>query len=191
MCPRKFKGLFPAASLLFCGSSFAQSAADKICAEVPCRPEQTVTLDIDAERYMEAPIGGTPYAYERSISLFPGDEFSVRARIEDGEIQSLSYEPDGSNGDDTIRVSFEQAKEFEDGIGMRLIVTNPFDRHLRYEAYIQTPEGEEYDYTSSCPVNPGISTVEQWPYPIIHLVMTDVRLLPIPKEGDDGTIVCE
>ena len=191
MFPRKFKVPFLAVSFLVGASSFAQPATDGICAEVACRPEQTVTLDVDAEHYIELPVGGTPYAYERFISLFPGDEFSVRARIVDGEIQSLSFQTDGSVADNSIGVSFSQGKEIGDGLGMLLIVTNPFDRYLRYAAYIQTLDGEEYGYTSSCPVGPGISTVEQWPYPIIHLVMADVRLLPAPEDGDDGTIVCE
>ena len=66
------------------------------------------------------------------------------------------------------------------------LISNPFDRYLRYEASIENAETQQVQYTSSCPVGPGLKSFETWPYPIIQLAMTKIRLLR--QDTAEGTI---
>jgi len=55
---------------------------------------------------------------------------------------------------------------------------------------METEGGEDFQYASSCPVQPGLMTCEEWRYPVVHLMMTEVRL-EIDYDPAAGDIICE
>jgi hypothetical protein len=87
------------------------------------------------------------------------------------------------NPDRTMTFDFQQSPELGDGTHMMLVVSNPFDRHIRYRLGMMTPNSEKIYATSNCPVGPKIKVIEHWPHPIFQLVFTDMKL--VDKETDD------
>ena len=59
-----------------------------------------------------------------------------------------------------------------------LVVTNPFDKRVKYHAGMMLPTGDKLLKTSSCPVlGGGRMAFESWPNAIFQLVLFDFRLL--------------
>jgi len=165
-----------------------EPSLDAICALTYCRPAKTITVNIDPDSFKEIETGGTPIAYGTDINVYSGESVHVEAMMMDGEIKSLQLVDDVANPEITISIRFGP---MEDGnFDSMLVIENPFDELLRYEAYISVPNQSDFVYTSSCPVGPKTSTYEHWPYAVFHLVMTNVRLLPVPT-GDEYEITCE
>ena len=173
------------------GIAFGDSelSQEEICSMTTCREEGVAQVWLAGNRYVEIQLEGSAIAYDANISLYPGDKYSIEADFSEGQISNLRPALAESTKN-TISVSFEQEVEESGQIQTYLLVHNPFDYPLRYEAYMETEGGEEYQYTSSCPVQPGLITYEQWQYPVVHLMMTEVRLLT-DYDAAAGGIVCE
>jgi len=161
----------------------------EICSITTCREEGVAQVWLAGNRYVEIQLEGSAIAYDANISLYPGDKYSIEADFSEGQISNLRPALAESTKS-TISVSFEQEVEESGQIQTYLLVHNPFDYPLRYEAYMETEGGEDYQYTSSCPVQPGLMTYEQWQYPVVHLMLTEVRLLT-DYDPAVGGIVCE
>jgi|GEM_PF-3185570 len=166
-----------------------EHSQEEICSSTTCREEGVAQVWLAENRYVEIQLEGSAIAYGANISLYPGDKYSIEADFSEGQISSLRPALAKSTKN-TISVSFEQEVEESGQIQTYLLVHNPFDYPLRYEAYMETEGGEEYQYTSSCPVRPGLMTYEQWQYPVVHLMMTEVRLLT-DYDAAAGDIICE
>jgi hypothetical protein len=67
-----------------------------------------------------------------------------------------------------------------------LSIHNPLQRFLSYKAFLQRPETDSWEYTSSCPVLSHRSGIEHWPYSLSSLKLTAFSPLP---ESDQ--ITCE
>jgi len=162
---------------------------EEICDVTTCREAGVAQVWLAGNRYVEIQLEGSAIAHKANISLYPGDKYSIEADFTEGQISNLRPALKKTTKS-TISVSFEQEVEESGQIQTYLLVHNPFDYPLRYEAYMETQGGEEYQYTSSCLVQPGLMTYEQWEYPIVHLVMTEVRLLMDYDPIVDG-VYCE
>ena len=173
-------------SIAFGESELSQ---EEICSITTCREAGVAQVWLAGNRYLEIQLEGSTIAHEANISLYPGDKYSIEADFTEGQISNLRpalAETEKS----TISVSFEQEIEESGQIQTYLLVHNPFDYPLRYEAYMETEGGDEYQYTSSCAVQPGLMTYEQWQYPVVHLMMTQVRLLTDYDPAVSG-VICE
>ena len=177
---------------LICASLWAvaeELGEEHVCTQAYCRDPATISLRLDKMTVMDFEVEGVPVAFGRNVNLFPGEDFAVSVTIEDGGIKTLHYDPNATSPKDAISLRFFQDEE--EPFGMMLVVKNSFEKHLRYEAFIALPEQDGFIYTSSCPVGPGLSTYESWPYPISHIVLTNVHF--IEPEEDDGDVAfsCE
>ena len=169
--------------------SDSERSQEEICSITTCREEGVAQVWLTGNRYVEIQLEGSAIAYDANISLYPGDKYSIEADFSEGQISNLRPAL-AETTKSTISVSFEQEVEESGQIQTYLLVHNPFDYPLRYEAYMETEGGEDYQYTSSCPVQPGLMTYEQWQYPVVHLMMTEVRLLT-DYDPAAGGVVCE
>lgn len=160
-----------------------------VCEQAYCREPVTVTLRLDEETVMDFQVEGIPIAFERDVNLFVGESANLSVETENGEIRSIAYEPDSSQDDGEIAVRFSQSDE--EPFGMMLVVENSLDQFIRYKAFIAVPNHEGFSYTSSCPVGPGMSSYESWPYPISHIVMADVHFIEIDMDDGAVEISCE
>ena len=172
-----------------CRTVADELSQEAVCAQVYCRALATITLRLDKDTAMDFDVGGIPVAFERDVNLFPGEAVELTVTIENGEIKSLNYDPDSFDSRKVISVRFSQNDE--EPYGMMLVVKNPFERYLRYEAFLAVPNRDGFAYTSSCPVGPGMSTFESWPHPISHIVLTNIHLVDSTQDGDSIEITCK
>lgn len=163
----------------------------QICEITHCRENQTIIIASTDGRLIEVDISGLPVVLDGTVNIYPSEKLAVEVTVTDEEISDLTFVENASNPDRTITIEFYQDKKLGDGYGMMLIVNNPFDRYLRYEAFIENVEKQEFEYTSSCPVGPGLTSYEIWPYPIIHLALTKFRLLPKDATEGEVSLACE
>jgi len=66
---------------------------------------------------------------------------------------------------------------------MMLRITNPFLKAYRYRMSILRVENiENYTATSTCRVQPGLTSYETWPYAILRVIITDVTFITNENE---------
>lgn len=58
-----------------------------------------------------------------------------------------------------------------------LMVSSTLAEAVKFDLYVST-DGEQFTYTSSCGVTPGISSFEMWEKPVTHFAMGNPRVLP-------------
>lgn len=58
-----------------------------------------------------------------------------------------------------------------------LMVSSTLAEAIKFDLYVST-DGEQFTYTSSCGVTPGISSFEMWEKPVTHFAMGNPRVLP-------------
>lgn len=58
-----------------------------------------------------------------------------------------------------------------------LMVSSTLAEAVKFDLYFST-DGEQFTYTSSCGVTPGISSFEMWEKPVTHFAIGNPRVLP-------------
>ena len=133
-------------------AAVAQADSSKQCGAMPCRSN------------------GAPYVTDKgAILIFPGEQFVIAFRIESGRIVSAEPNPIGGRTSNAIEVNFKEI----DG-GMMLTLANHLPSTIKYDAIMKAPD-DKLVYTSSCPIDAGLSSFEHWPHPIKFLALTNFR----------------
>ncbi|HKP26261.1 MAG TPA: hypothetical protein VJV39_20505 [Dongiaceae bacterium] len=57
---------------------------------------------------------------------------------------------------------------------MMLTVANNLSKTVKYDATMKAPD-DRMVYTSSCPVDAGLSNFESWPHPVKFLELSNFR----------------
>lgn len=175
------------AGLLFC-----LLASTRLCAQTPTpagttpetfRDPFTVKFQFDDKRKVEQPYDKTPYVSEKTIYVFPGEEFGINLRREGEQIAEVYYQPDLKMTD--VKFKFEVQKLGKQSMMMLTIKSN-LDKTLVMEAWMLLPEYKEPVKTSIAPVWPHLMAIETWPQPILKLELKNLRFAPAPK-GLAGT----
>lgn len=58
-----------------------------------------------------------------------------------------------------------------------LMVSSTLTEAVKFDLYVSL-DGEQFTYTSSCGVTPGISSFEMWEKPVTHFAIGNPRVLP-------------
>jgi len=58
-----------------------------------------------------------------------------------------------------------------------LMISSTLAEAVKFDLYVST-DGEQFTYTSSCGVTPGISSFEMWEKPVTHFAIGNPRVLP-------------
>lgn len=119
-----------------------------------------------------------PYVSEKTISVFPGEEFGVNIKREGEEILEVSYQPDLKKAD--VKFKFE-VQQLGKRSAMMLTTHNELDETLVMEGWMLLPGYKESVKTSLVPVWPHLMGVETWPQPILKLELKILRLTAPPK----------
>jgi hypothetical protein len=130
-------------------------------------------LAIDAERYYEGTTPGTPYVHDEIVNVYPGDHFFVAAELRDGKLRGLHYSEAAPAQGQSIELAFSQQVTSKTEHMMLLTIKSTFDVPIRYRAGMHPIEADRLLKTSTCPVRPGASVYESWPFPIDQLLLTD------------------
>lgn len=164
---KKMLFLIIALNTLFC---FAQN--DK-----PDREEFTLELPVDKVHFYTLDVAKSPYFVQPTLlQIYPGEKLNVQAEMKDGNIASMKVVKDNLHPERTITMSFEYEKQEDGGTYMMLVVNNPFDKPLHYEALMYTPKSNAWATTSILDVMPKIAGEETWPHPIVSLTLFNWKL---------------
>ena len=156
----------------------------EICTMVTCRMEPH-ELRLRAE-------GGSlvtttdllPYVHDGTVVLYPGESVTVDFAADGSMIDMPRFARLASAGDAvgmpsdaraSVTLNFSQTDGKPD---MLLVLKSSLGFAVKYDAYmyVPTPNGVESGYTSSCPLNAGLSATEHWPHAIMMIVLTNFRL---------------
>lgn len=132
--------------------SAKQTDSSKQCGAMPCRSN------------------GEPYVTgDGAIVIFPGETFVIAFAVESGKIVGAQPNPVGGSLSNAVEVSLKQVDS-----GMMLTVANNLSKAVKYDATMKAPD-DRMVYTSSCPVDAGLSNFESWPHPIKFLELSNFR----------------
>jgi len=120
-----------------------------------------VKFQFDNKHKVERRFDKTPYVSEKTIHVFPGEEFGITVRREGEEIIEVSYQPDLKKAD--VKFKFEVHKLGKNSM-MMLTIQSYLDKMLVMEAWMLLPEYQEPVKTSLAPVLPphlmGMATAD-------------------------------
>ena len=137
----------------------------------------TLEIAADATQQYEAAIPESPYfVKENSLQIYCGEKLLVECEVVNNKITAMKVVEENLNPEKTIEIDFSQSAEDRSKINTTLIVKNPFDRNLMYDALMFTPLGQEWRKTSIIPVRPKLMSFEMWPHAIVTLVLENWRL---------------
>lgn len=169
------------------GLLFWLLVSTRLCAQTPPQtvttPETfrdpfTVKFQFDNKRKVEQQFGKTPFVSEKTIHVFPGEEFGVNLKSEAEEIAEVSYQADLKKTD--VKFKFEVRKIGKQSMMMLTIQSN-LDKMLVMDALMLLPGYKEPVKTSLAPVLPQLMGIETWPQPILKLELKNLRLAAAPK----------
>ena len=174
------------------GLLFCLLVSTRLCAQAPAPPGATsetfrdpfiVKFQFDDKHKVEQKFDKTPYVSDKTIYVFPGEEFGTNVKREGEEIIEISYQPDLKKAD--VKFKFEVHKLGKNSM-MMLTIQSYLDKMLNMEAWMLLPEYKEPVKTSLYPVLPHLMGIETWPQPIVRLELKNLRLAAAPK-GFAGT----
>jgi len=162
------------------------TSMDELCKQITCRGETPVVLTIDVDKQWKGTFPASPFVINGStVNLVPGETIYLTGTENSGKLTDLKASLDKPEAEPAIGISFRQETEEGKHKAMILEISNPYDHPLKFSAGIM-PLGDKNLYkTSSCPILPNLNNHENWPDPILRLVLNDFRLLDETKEKLD------
>jgi hypothetical protein len=152
------------------------------CASAPKSTMETVGIRVAGELAPKCQSGHDNALSNGVLTIRPGDIICVSLKADGASVTPVQVVA-SANPKDTLVVKFWQEPGTTD---MFLSVHNPLGSFLQYHAEILRPGSLQYEYTSSCPVLAGLLGIENWPYSIAVLNLSDFKLLP-----DSKTVQCK
>jgi hypothetical protein len=154
-------------------SALAQSQPGQADQKQAFRPPFELKLHIDKKPDYEQHFDRTPYVAGNEVFVFPGERFGIYVTVKDNQIASIAYEPEGAKSD--IEFHLSQEKITDTMTIMMLVTRNGLKRTLVFDARMSIPKEKDPFKTDITPIEPGLSSYESWPNPIIELVLSNFR----------------
>ena len=152
-------------SFLFTSLCFAQN-------DRPQRDAFSLKLAVDGKQYYGMDVNVAPYfVKDKVLQIYPGDKLFIETEIKNDTIFSMKVVKENKFPKKTIELEFVQEAEDRAHKHMMLSVKNPFDKILKYDAFMYRVGSDTFVSTSIIPVMPGISGYETWQDVIITLVL--------------------
>lgn len=159
------------AAISIAASAHAQAPASR---NSTFRPPFDLKLHIDKKPDYTEHFDRTPYVSGNQVFVFPGERFGINVTLKDDKIAAIAFEPEGTKND--IEFHLTQETITPDLTIMVLVTHNGLKRTLLFDARMTIPKEKASFDTSITPVEPGQSSYESWPNPIIQLILTNFRL---------------
>jgi len=148
----------------------ADQAREAVCQRVPCRSVTTVRVKLNSKEYSEMEFPSGPYVAEGVINVLVGEEILVEFDNSGEALSNPHYVKNAAKPERTISFHLEQSDE-----GTVLQVKNPFSKSIIYDCLIQHYSEQRLRKTSILPVQAGLMSLEMWPYPVVQVVVSNVR----------------
>ena len=159
--------------IIFCFLIFSLCVAQN---EKVNREAFTLNLAVDAEHDYSMKVEPTPYfVKEKVLQIYPSEKIFIEAEIKGDTIYSMKVVTKNTHPKNTIEIEFTQDATDRTNITSMLIVKNPFDKTLNYNAFMYTPISQKWKETSIIPIRPKLQNFETWPHAIITLVLDKWR----------------
>jgi hypothetical protein len=142
------------------------------------RSELKVDLVFDAENNYSATIPESSYfVKEKVLQIYPGEELNIEAEIQNDNIVSMKVVKVIEHPERTINVRFFQDAKDRTKAQMILVVKNPFNKKLLYDATMYLPVHKEWSKTSIIPINPNLVGYETWPEVIATMALENWKFV--------------
>ena len=140
--------------------------------EKPNREPFVLKLAVDSLNYYQQEIQKSPYFIKDNIlQIFPSEKINIEVEIENDSIKSMKTVEKVEFPEKTITIDFEQKVKDRKSEMMMLIVKNPFDKIMTYDAQMFIVGRDELLSTSIIPIRPNLTNFEMWSDVIITLVL--------------------
>ncbi len=137
----------------------------------------TLRLHVDKQHYYEQKITQKiPYVDDNDVYLFPGDAFGLKLTVANGEVQAVSYQKKKEGAD--VELEFKQVVDKDGSAQMLLTLKSNIKQKLYLDAVMVVTTSKGSYKTDLLPLQPGHTSFESWPHPIIQLVLTRLRFAP-------------
>ncbi|MEQ3661759.1 MAG: hypothetical protein ABNG98_05750 [Flavobacterium sp.] len=139
---------------------------------------QAFTLNIAANETQQykADIQESPYfVKEKILQIYCGEKVFIECQISGDTISTMKIVEENINIKSTIEIELTQNSEDRKNISTMLVVKNPFQKKLNYNAIMYTPLSQTWKTTSIIPIQPNLMNFETWPHAIISIVLEGWR----------------
>lgn len=171
----------------FAATKTAQKPAKPLTAQQACKDPHIECSDKPIAISLRMPDGTTyartlpppnPLLQYEHVYLFPGQTLYIEADMEGDKPAALHMVPANVHPEKTLVLTFQQP-ETKGQYGMVLDVHNPFMLWLKYHAIIVDADTKPgtFKESTTCPVVPGSNATENWPQPVMQLVLSDFHFL--------------
>lgn len=136
------------------------------------------TLEIAANETQQykAEIPESPYfVKEKILQIYCGEKVFIECEIANDTIKTMKIVEKNINPEKTIEIEFTQESQDRKLISTMLVVKNPFNKKLNYNAIMYTPISQAWKPTSIIPIRPKLQNFETWPHAIITIVLEEWR----------------
>lgn len=115
------------------------------------------------------------FVKENILQIYPSEKLNIEVQITNNSISSMKVVKKIVNPKTTIQIEFKQIIRDKKSEGMMLIVKNPFNRKLTYNANMYIVGHSKWIPTSIIPIRPNIVGYETWSDVIITLALDKWR----------------
>jgi hypothetical protein len=154
-----------------------------MCAHADCRRAEAVHLRIpNAPDLVEETTLHTPYDNRQlgAIFILVGETLSFEMEEKAWGPADMHLVEKVAHPERTVTVKLEQRPELADGYGMRLTISNPFGKALKYSVRQVRPGSGQApeDVVGLCPALPHGESVKTWPYPLRMTMIANLSFVP-------------
>lgn len=155
-----------AISLLFSINNFSQNNRKAFTLEIAANETQQYKAEIPESPY---------FIKEKILQIYCGEKVFIECETAKDTISTMKIVEKNINPEKTIEIEFTQDSKDRKDISTMLVVKNPFNKNLNYNALMYTPISQTWKPTSIIPIRPKLQNFETWPHAIITLVLEGWR----------------
>ena len=151
-----------------------------ICSGTVCRQGLSVHLRIpNGPDFTDSITMRMPYVSQDQIYLYAGETLSFEAEEGTSGPIHLKYVDKVAHPEKTLTVRLEQRPDIADGYGMRLILSNPFGKALKFAVAEVGPGDTRSEYAVGvCPAPPQGESRKKWLYPLAETIILSLSFVP-------------
>ena len=136
----------------------------------------TLKIAANETQQYKAEIPESPFfVKEKILQIYCGEKVFIECELAKDTISTMKIVEKNINPKKTIEIEFTQNSEDRKNIRTTLVVKNPFNKKLSYNALMLTPASQTWKSTSIIPILPELMNYEMWPHAIVSLVLEEWR----------------
>ena len=144
--------------------------------EIKQRKPFVLKLAVDNDQFYKTNVEKSNYFVKENIlQIYPTEKLNIEVQVSNNSISSMKVVKDIVKPKTTIQIEFKQNVKDRKSESMMLIVKNPFNKNLIYDAQMYIVGHNKWIQTSIMPIAPNIIGYETWSDVIITLALSRWR----------------